>query len=157
MKFFFIFLTIIFLSGCATSGSDNIRTHYSEMNKEIVNAALGGPSLSTVIALPIVDKLLTNSFLSEMIIKNEHSHLKSVDALLSSLKDPYFKYKYENEELWIYLNVDGQKHDFVSNLYFVIEDNLVKNLYIYLKDVPNGNLYIKDQSYVDPWRKYREY
>lgn len=155
LKLFILILYSLLISGCASTGADEIKIHpnaYSSKNMEILSAVTGS-SLSPMIALPTMN--LTKSFLASFLIKNEHKHLDSTDALLSSLQDPNYKYLYRKQELWIYMDVVGSTHDFISNIYFLIEGKKIVKLYIKLKDVPNGDKFIKDESYIDPLIEYR--
>ncbi len=159
-----LFSFIMFFSGCASKSADDISYQHTQnnidYNRGIMDGIYGDLSLESAIAelirRPVLD-FSANSFLSEALIKHEHGHLDTTDALLSSLKEPYYKYKYKEKELWIYLKVSGSIHDFISNLYFVIEGKKINDLYVKLKDVPDGKLYVKDETYVDPWKNYREY
>lgn len=138
----FVTLISLILSACSTKG-------IHEVNSNIDLA----PSVGTIIALPLANNLLARNAIS-----SNYDHLDSTDALLSSLKAPYYKLTFKNKEIWAYRKIVTYygNTDVTHDIFFLIEGKKIIHYYLNLEEVPNYKLFKKDENYIDPLKKYRE-
>jgi hypothetical protein len=120
----------------------------------IINNVVGSPSISHSIAINLA-KPIGDFLFKDMFVRKANNHLHNKDSILSSLKDPYFKYTNEDKELWIYFDV--LSYNIESSIYFILKDDKIISLYTNPNDIPDAKNYKKDKKYIDPYKKYRSY
>ena len=151
--FLLIFLISILINGCTTNKDVDKR----EINNTILSHSTGNPLVDLVgaeLSMYII-KSPAFQYLSDIAIRKNNDHLDSTDAVLSSLKDPFFKFINKDRETWVYLDVYAGNN--TGNLFFEIEKKKVLGLYSNFDDVPNYKEFKKHPTYIDPLKDYREY
>lgn len=154
LKYFLLTSLIsILINGCASNKDVNKR----EINNIIISNSTANPLVNLVgaeLSMYII-KSPAFQYLSDIAIRKNNDHLDSTDAVLSSLKDPFFKFINKDKEVWVYLDVYAGNN--TGNLFFEIENKKVLDLYSNFDDIPNYKEYKKHPTYVDPLKEYREY
>jgi hypothetical protein len=151
---------MFFFIGCSSKNIYNIenKEDYNQdidsKSMAIINGVSGTPSISSAIAVNLA-RPIGDFLFKDMIVRKANNHLYNKDSLLSSLKDPYFKYTNGLKELWVYFDVVS--YNVESSIYFIMESDKIINLYTNVDDIPDAKNYKKDEKYVDPYKKYRGY
>ena len=141
-----ISLVVILINGC-TANKD---VDKKEINNIVITNSTGNPLVDLVgaeLSMYII-KSPAFQYLSDIAIRKNNDHLDSTDAILSSLKDPFFKFINKDRETWVYLDVYAGNN--TGNLFFEIEKKKVLGLYSNFDDVPNYKEFKKHPTYIDP-------